>query len=161
MFIVPVTTNNMLLSIDLSLSRRTVVPGVQVVHAASVEAPVRLLTVHRHRVPVLPRAQAQAGQAGQGSHWRTWRDPGHVEAVHGHGESVYGLVVQSLPALLIAGLQAEDEDDDGHDDADHDGGGGRDDDVVESLGAAANSLRPDLATLLERDGAGSDLHLLQ
>ena len=97
----------------------------------------------------------------QGSHWRTWRDPGHVEAVHGHGESVYGLVVQGLPTLLIAGLQAEDEDDDGHDDADHDSGGGRDDDVVESLGAAANSLRPDLATLLERDGAGSDLHLLQ
>ena len=109
------------------------VPGVDVVHAAPVEAPVRLLAVHGHRVPVLPRAQAQAGQAGQGGHGGTRGNPGHVEAVHGHRQRVDGLVVQGLPGLLVARLQAEDEDDDGHDDADHDSGGGGNDDVIETF----------------------------
>ena len=65
-----------------------------------------------------------------------------------------GLVVQTLPGLLVAGFQAEDEDDDGHDDTDHNSGGGRNDDVVQTFGAAANTLRPDLSTLLERYAAG-------
>ena len=137
------------------------VPGVEVIHPASIEAPVSLLAVHGHRVPVLPRAQTQAGQPGQGSHGGSRGDPGHVQAVHRHGEGVDGLVVQRLPSLLVAGLQAEDEDDDGHDDADHDGGGGGDDDVVETFRAATNSLRPDLSTLLEWDAAGGYLDLLQ
>ena len=72
-----------------------------------------------------------------------------------------GLVLQSLPCLLIARLQAEDEDDDSHDDADYDGGGGRDDDVIETFGAAPDPFGPDLPALLERDAARSDLHLLQ
>ena len=60
----------------------TVIPGVQVVHATSVEAPVGLLAVHGHRVPVLARPEAETGEAGKWCHGRTRGDTCHVEAVH-------------------------------------------------------------------------------
>ena len=44
------------------------IPGVQVVHATSVEAPVGLLAVHGHRVPVLARPEAETGEAGKWGH---------------------------------------------------------------------------------------------
>ena len=70
------------------------------------------------------------------------------------------LLVKKLLCLLVAGLETEDEDDDCNDDTDDDGGGGGDDDVVQPLGAA-DAFCPDLPALVEGDGVGGDLHLLQ
>ena len=134
------------------------------VHPGPGHAPLCPLAVHRDLVPVfLGRTKAEAGEAGKRGRWRHGGvEAGHVEAVHGHRQRVYWLLVEAvqLGRLFAGGLEAGDEDDDGHDDTNHNGRGGGDDDVVEPLGAA-DTLGADLPALLEGHVGGGDLDLLQ
>ena len=124
------------------------------IHPRPVDTSCRLLTVHGHGVPVFAWSEAKGGQTSQWSSYR-WTHTSVeaaqcVEAIHGHGQGVNGLLIQQLLWPPAARLEAEDEDDHGHDDADDDGGGCGNDDVVQFLGAA-DPLGPDLPALLKWD----------